>query len=262
MRFGVITVLGLRVCVVLSAAPGAGALAIVCSDGGCGGAQAGFQATGSFTSVDTFDATSSTPLLSAISGYGYVYAYTNSVPANGSALGDLLKSYYDLGGKHLVVATYGFSTPWAISGGIATGNYAALTNVGTNGDVSGNLVAVVPADPIFAGVNLGSLVYFHNSNFAHPGVAMGATLLATDGAGVNMIARSANGVVDVNLFAGNGQTNTTLFRLLANALGTSGGNIGVPTAPIPSTFLLLLIGMGCLVLYQTRDRWMARIRVF
>jgi hypothetical protein len=50
-------------------------------------------------------------------------------------------------------------------------------------DVSGNLNAVVSGDPIFTGVDLSSLTYFHNSQFADLELDVGATLLADDGAG-------------------------------------------------------------------------------
>ncbi len=50
-----------------------------------------------------------------------------------------------------------------------TGNDAALQNRGVNGDVSGNIVATNPSDPIFNGINLSAVTYYHNGNFAHPG---------------------------------------------------------------------------------------------
>jgi len=90
------------------------------------------------------------------------------------------------------------------------------------GDVSGSLVAVVPGDPIFSGVDLTTLSYFHNANFAHPGLDPGAELLATDGSGINMIARNAAGsILGMNLFfAGSdfGGNNAELYELLNNSL--------------------------------------------
>ena len=119
------------------------------------------------------------------------------------------------------MATYAFSNLWAIGGAITTGADAGLTNSASNTTPRGNLVATVPGDPIFNGINLSTLTYFTNSNFANPGLAPGATLLATDGGGVDMIARSANGVIDVNLYPGfNNVTgnNAELYALLANTL--------------------------------------------
>ena len=119
----------------------------------------------------------------------------------------------------------------------------ALLNVGNNGNVTGQLVATVPSDPIFAGITLSDVSFFHNGNFAHPDLAPGATLLATDGAGINMIARSADGIVDVNLFPGDLGNNALFYQLLAQTF--------TPASAIPepaSVSLLLggLLGLGLL----------------
>ncbi|HVO97297.1 MAG TPA: hypothetical protein VMT15_04485 [Bryobacteraceae bacterium] len=213
-------------------------------------------ATGLFSSVDVFDTTSSTPTLSAISGYGFVLAWTDSIPSSGAAVGNLLASYYALGGRHLTVATYGFSNPWEISGTIMTGGYVALTNVGANGDVSGNVVASVPSDPIFSGITLSTVTFSHNGNYSHPGLASGATLLATDGAGINMIARSSLGVVNVNMWPGGGGS-ASFFKLLGQTL-TNGSTL--PPTPAPPTWILLATGLAGLALYQMKDRWLQRVR--
>jgi len=259
MRHSIFAVVltALMVCAAVQAAPGAGALALLCAENnspGCFGAQANLQATNKFTSVDAFDVTTSTPALSTISGYGAVLAWTDNVPADPTGLGNLLASYYNLGGKHLVVSTYGFSNPWAISGTVMTGSFAALTNLGTNGTVSGSLVAVVPSDPIFTGTTLSSVTYFENLNYAHPGLAPGATLLATDGAGVNMIARSANGVIDFNVYPGSeSATNAAFYNLLATAL-TSGGSVVSVPALTPVAVVLLIAGILLLAAFQLRRR--------
>jgi hypothetical protein len=54
-------------------------------------------------------------------------------------------------------------------------------------------------------------------------LAAGATLLATDGGGINMIARSSNGIVGLNLFPGFGAAfnNAEFYRLISNALQCS-----------------------------------------
>jgi hypothetical protein len=182
--------------------------------------QAPLMASGRFTRVDVFDARLATPTLGTLTPYTVVLAYTNFPPANAVALGNVLADYVDSGGR-VVLSTYAFSTPWSIQGRITTAGYSPLINVGVNGDVTGTLIAVVPGDPVFAGVNLGAVSYFHNSNFARPGLAAGAILLATDGAGRNMIARNGNAsVIGLNLFPGTccGGNNQEFFKLLANAL--------------------------------------------
>lgn len=158
-----------------------------------------------------------TPPLTTLNSYDSVLAYTNNVPSNPVALGDTLANYVDAGG-HLVLATYSYSNPWAVDGRITTSGYAPLTNVGVNGDVSGDLNILIPGDPIFNGIDPNAVIYFHNGNFAHPGLDVGATLLATDGAGINLIALNSNqNVVGFNLFPGSGN-NQEFYNLLGNAL--------------------------------------------
>jgi hypothetical protein len=202
-------------------------------------------ATGDFSSVNDLDVTSSTPTLAQLQGYDAILAYTNNAPADGTALGNVLAQYYALGGKELTVATFAFSDFFAIGGAVMAGNDAALTNVGVNGGVSGNLVATVPSDPIFNGIDLSMVSYFNNPNFAHPGLAAGATLLATDGSGIDMIARSANGIVDVNLFPSSGfGNNGEFYQLLAQTL--------VPV-PEPSSVLLFgTIAVAAIVVLKRR----------
>jgi len=227
----------------------AGSLAILCSEGGdptCSGAVSAMQATGRFSSVTGIDTTGSTPTLADLAGFNAILAETDFAPSDPAALGNVLASYYALGGKELTVATYAFSAPWEIDGTVMTGGYSALTNVGTNGSVSGNLVATVPGDPIFDGVDLSTVTYFNNPNFAHPGLAPGAILLATDGSGVNMIARSPLGVIDVNLYPGDtGDNNAEFFGLLANTLTST---------PEPSALTLMGAGLAALLISRSRRR--------
>ena len=211
------------------------------------------MASGLFDSVDEFDAGGATPVLGDLTSYDAVLAYTNSTPADPSALGDVLADYADAGG-HLVICTYSFSTPWAINGRIMTSGYSPLTNLGANGEVSGNLSAVIPSDPIFSGIDLGSVSYFHNGNFAHPGLDAGATLLATDGAGINMIARNTAGnIYGVNLFPETGENNQETFDLIANMLDEGQSR---PTAAIPTMtewgMMLFALILGSAVIFHMR----------
>jgi hypothetical protein len=204
-------------------------------------------ATGKFSVVDSFDGDTGTPTLGLLLGYDTILAFTDAVPSSGSAMGDVLANAVDAG-KPVTVATYGFSNPWEISGRIATAPYAPLVNLGTNGDVSGNLVAVVPSDPIFTGVSLGAIVYSHNGNFAHPGLAPGAVLLATDGAGINMIARSASGrVMGINLYPEHGVgDNPEFFKLVANVVLSAG--VGSTAVPTLSEWALVALALSLIAL--------------
>ncbi len=251
MKNSIILTTGFALLLCLAGTANSETLALLCaeSDTTCQNAVSQFEATGDFSSVVGFD-TASTPTLSDISGFDAVLEWTNNIPADPTALGDLLESYYALGGKALTVATYSFSDPYAIGGAITTGGYAGLTDSGTNTDaLSGNLVAVVPSDPIFNRIDLSTLTYFHNGNFADPGLASGATLLATDGAGIDMIARSSLGVVDVNLYPGDLGNNSEFYDLLANTL------LEAPTpTPEPKTIALLGAGFLAMILANARRR--------
>jgi hypothetical protein len=187
-------------------------------------------ASGRFGSVTTFDAGSSTPTLAQLLAVDNIMAFTNTVPANPSGLGDVLANAVDAG-RHVTIFTYGQSLPWAITGRMQTAGYNPL-KVATNADVSGNLVAVIPTDPVFTGVTLGAVTYFHNGNFAHPTLDGGATLLATDGAGVNMIARNSSGsVIGANLYPDGtiGGNNAMFFTLVANLALGQGISKEIPT---------------------------------
>lgn len=208
--------------------------------------QTAMLATGKFTAVDIIDTQNSTPTIDMLTPYTDVLVWTSAAPADRVALGDVLALYYAKGGKHVTIANYSFShidpvPPFnlpnpELQGGIMSQQNAALTNVGTNGDVSGTLVETVPGDPIFTGLTASNVFYFENQYFAHPGLAAGATLLAADGTGsgaVNLIARSQSGVVKVNVYpagmAGNqlGSNSDSLYLLLANSF------IPVPSASAP-----------------------------
>jgi hypothetical protein len=213
------------------------------------------MATGRFSSVTAIAAQYGTPTLSQLSAYDAILAYTNWSPADAVALGDVLADYVDLG-RRLVLATYSFSNPTVVRGRIVTSGYSPLTNLGVNGNVSGGLVATVPGDPIFAGIDLGAVGYFSNGNFAHPGLDDGATLLATDGAGINMIARNASdSVVGMNLFPGESGigNNAESYDLIANALFGGGS---APVVPEPSACIvwLLLGGLGIFIGRSRRNR--------
>lgn len=211
--------------------------------------EAELMATGRFSSVSTITIHNQTPTLAQLSVFDVAcLAYTNAPPDDAVALGNVLADYVDAGGR-VVLSTYSFSTYWNVTGRITTSGYSPLTNVGVNGDVSGNLVATVPGDVIFYGVDLASVTYYHNANFAHPGLDAGATLLATDGAGHNMIARNAAGnVIGLNLFpASFSGNNAEFFELVANTL---------KPIPEPSSLIVwsLLAGLGIAVGWHRRRK--------
>ena len=216
---------------------------IVHADAGFATAQSQLQGTGLFGAVDVFDARFATPSLATLAAYDSVLAYTNVTPQNAVGLGNALADYVDSGGG-LVVAAFSYSSPWDIEGRIATSGYAPLVNAGSNADPGGVLNPVV-AHPIFTGIDFGALGFFHNGNFAVPGLDSGATLLADNGGATNMIALNAGGdVFSFNLYPGGGVSgnNAELYELFGNALVFAAG---VSQVPEPPALLLLAFGLLC-----------------
>ena len=204
-----------------------------------------FVATGAFTGVSAIDVMSSTPSLSTLDAFDTVLAFTDFFPANPAALGNVLADYVDQGHR-IDLATYGFSTPWSVTGRITTTGYSPLTNLGVNGNVSGSLSAVVPSDSVFTGVDPSTFHYRYDSSYAHPGLDAGATLLATDGNGINMIARSGNGLVtDFNIFPATYYFQPqALYEMMANALTQPLGSPAISTPEPGSMALLGLASLG------------------
>jgi hypothetical protein len=192
---------------------------------------------GFFDTVDEFDAGVATPTLAQLLMYDAVLAYTDSTPSNAVGLGNVLADYVDAGGR-VVIATYSMSMPWDIQGRIQDPGYSPFNNF-VNGDVSGALNAVVPGDPVFSfpnSIDLGAITYFHNANFAQPVLDGGATLLADDGAGVNMFAiNAAANVGGLNLFPGLiPGNNAEFYEFVENTL--------VRVIPAPASLALLALG--------------------
>jgi len=228
-------------------------------------------ANGPFSSVTLIDASKSPPTLDMLTPFTDVLVWTAGTPPSSSDLGDVLADYYDEGGKHVTIAAMAFSIDPPVfnqaplvTGRISTGDYAgfaipadpSLPNIT---QPSGVLVATPDGqnDPIFSGIDLSAVRYDATNSLADPVLAPGATLLATDGNGVDMIARSANGVVDVNIYPGSAAFDSPdeingLFGLLANTFAdpASGPVSGVPE----SSPLLALAGSFCAAVAVARRR--------
>lgn len=184
-------------------------------------------ATGRFSVIDTFDHSTGTPTLAQLLAYDTVLAYSNDVPSDPVALGDVLADYVDAG-RCVVLGTYAFSEQWAYAGRIMTPGYSPflISLDGNLSNPSGNWVATDPGDPINDGVNLAALTYWYNDNYAEGLLDAGATLLATDGAGKNMLARAAaRPITGINVFledqSCSTENNSELWTLVANGLTTA-----------------------------------------
>jgi hypothetical protein len=178
------------------------------------------------------------------------------------ALGNVLADYIDGGGR-LVISTYAMTPPnWQIAGRIITPGYSPLVATSA-GDVSGNLSILIPGDPAFTGINFAAITYFHNSGFAVPTLTSGSTLLATDGAGTNMIARNSTGnIIAANLFPSSPgchpANSSELYNLFAQMLVSLSSvprtSVATPTMTEWGMILLVsLLGIGS-IYYLKRSR--------
>ena len=190
--------------------------------------EADLEASGLFSAVDTFDHSAGTPTLVQLQAYDAVFAYSNDTPLDPIDLGDVLADYSDLGGC-LSLATYAFSAEWAIAGRVMTTGYAPFLHTPTAdlAEPDGGFVALLPEDPIFEGVDPSVLTYQSNDNMADGTLDTGAIALATDGLGLNMVARSGSRpVFGFNIYAIAsvcGENNAETMRMIANSLANCRG---------------------------------------
>lgn len=153
------------------------------------------------------------PALSTLSDLGAVLAWTNSSFSNPDGIGNVLADYVDQGGG-VVMATYGFSQTWRISGRIQTTGYSPFL-IGTPNTPANRLSLANSntAHPIMAGVPDGP--YFINFNYSTVPLAGGAQLIASDVNGNRVVAvNQSNRVVGISIFPGFGD----MGRLFANAI--------------------------------------------
>jgi hypothetical protein len=230
--------------------PDAGAIGVGILSGDDAPPTANLDATGLFDSVtfigDISYLSGFTPTLAQLTPYDAILLYTDAAPADPTGLGNVLADYVIKGGG-LVMNTYSFSSGLAIAGDITNPGYSPLTNLGTNGRVTAKIKALVPGDPIFSGVNLATMTYFRNVNYAYPGLDTGAILLAVDGNRVDMIARNSSGnIIGMNIYPGllvEGN-NAEFYHLLGNSLVSVCGDQPVP---LPGAIWLLGSGLRGLV---------------
>ncbi|MCH8305803.1 MAG: choice-of-anchor D domain-containing protein, partial [Candidatus Marinimicrobia bacterium] len=162
--------------------------------------------------------------LDDLTPFDAVLMWTNFNFVDPQNIGDVLKQYVD-GGGGVILATYVYSTNWAIQGGILDADYSPFIP-GTQQSVSGSLdlsSLQFPGHPIFANININP-TYWSNSNYSNPSLNTGGILLAQDTFGNNVVAENSTGkVVGITVFppildANNFDTNDETRLMFANAL--------------------------------------------
>jgi hypothetical protein len=212
------------------------------------------EAFAEINTVTTFDASLGTPDLATLGLYDAVLVYSDSAFDAPILLGNRLADYVDAGGG-LVIATLslspsGLSPDRELQGAIMNPGYNPLIPNSTT-QPAGGINALVPSDSIFDDIDLNAVTFSVGSlPYANPTLDTGATLLADDGNGVNMIARNASGnVYAVNIFptAGLDIPSTETFELYANILDAA-------AVPEPKSVALVfgLVGGLCLIWRRRR----------
>ncbi|MEE9413516.1 MAG: Ig-like domain-containing protein [Methylococcales bacterium] len=160
-----------------------------------------------------------TPDLAELSDFDAVLVWSDHTFNNSTLLGNVLADYVEQGGG-VVLATYVFSQPWSIAGRITEPQFSPflVTNnlIRTSGVL--DLTQSNTDHPILSGINSAS--YIGNSNYTNPPLANGATLIAKDTNGNNLIAiNSDNKVVGISIWpGGQSSSNTNVSMIYANAL--------------------------------------------
>jgi len=177
--------------------------------------------TGMFNSSDIDILPYPTTLsISDLLPYDVVLTWTNNVFDDPVNIGNVLKQYVDSGGG-VVLATYCYSTTWAIQGGILDGNYSPF--LPTSGQTVSGVLNMgglpFPEHPIFDNIT-DAPSYWTNPNYSNPPLNTGGILLAQDTDGNNVIAENPNGkVVGISVFPSSlndGNVETSL--MFANAI--------------------------------------------
>ncbi len=153
------------------------------------------------------------PTLAMLSDFSAVLVWTNGYLLQPDALGDVLADFVDQGGG-VVLATYALSQTYPYFGGpgvssvggrIFAAGYSPFAVTAATQFTSGvlDLARSNTNHPILYGVTQTYQPFFSNQNFTNPPLTAGATLIAVDTAGNNVVAVNATGrVVGLSIHPG------------------------------------------------------------
>ncbi len=200
------------------------------------------QAESGVGTVNTFDASASTPTLAQLEAYTEVVAYSNSPYGDPVGMGNVLADYQDAGGIVVATAFDWFGSPFGLDGRWMTGGYTPFTYPATINFANANLGTYDPSHPLMQGVTTLSAYFRETSS-----LTAGATQVAAWDDNTPAIAVKTTGghtAVAINAYLGDnpemwsGQFGTLIVnaaRWLAGGSGCGPTNTPVATSTPTST---------------------------
>jgi hypothetical protein len=199
--------------------------------------QSKLVATGAFSSVDIYNASSGTPNLAQLMAYDAVLTWANNQYSTAATMGDVLADYVDAGGGVVVAVFATASIP--LSGRWVSGGYEVII-AGTGQTAGAAMLGTVhePAHAIMAGV----LTFDGGSSSYRPtttNLTAGALRIADWSDGRVLVAAGANPKrVDLGFYPPSSDCRSDFWlastdgaRLMANALVYVAGGITPPCYP-------------------------------
>jgi len=210
--------------------------------------KANLVATGliGLSEIDTIDERYSPADLPTLSQYDCVISYTDLVPNDSIAMGDLLKDFVDAGGR-VTIMTYSYSSPWDLKG--------AINDLGYNPfEATANRMYNFPRELDFSSADtehflldgVTEFTYGGNSNYYEVILSgSGASLVASDDYGVPLIAiNEAKTVTGINLFPGNVFSKSPgVYRTIYNSCTVSSKSCLILTLTVPASNALTHIAV-------------------